>query len=67
MDIDLNSFGNRILHTAEISALSSLREAGELIHKAGADALLIVSPESRENATVKGVVTRQTLLAYYGM
>ena len=66
-EIDLTSFGNRILQTTEISALSSLREAGELIQQTGADALLIVSPDSRENASVKGVVTRQTMLAYYGM
>ncbi len=66
-DIDLTAFGSRILQTSEINALSSLREAGELITQTGADALLIVSPESTERAVVKGVVTRQTMLAYYGM
>lgn len=70
-EIDLTAFGSRILKTAEISALSSLREAGALIQKSGAEALLIVSPDSRENASVKGVVkgvvTRQTMLTYYGM
>jgi len=66
-DIDLTGFGSRILKTAEISVLSSLREAGALIQSSGADALLIVSPDNRENAVVKGVVTRQTMLAYYGM
>ncbi len=66
-DIDLRSFGSRILHTTEINALSSLREAGELIQKTGADALLVISPDSRDSALVKGVITRQTMLAYYGM
>lgn len=65
--IDLSSFGSRISHTSEINSLASLREAGEQIQKTGADALLVIDSQGLAGEVVRGVVTRQTMLAYYGM
>ena len=65
--LDFAELNLRYHMTAELDELASLHEANVMLRSSGAEALLVLAPSSKGVKVVRGIITKQTLLTYYGM
>ena len=66
-DINLADLSEKMVNTGRLDSLANLQEASSLISSSGAEALLVLDSSSFPNYKVIGVITRETIMNYYGM